>query len=101
MLQMKDYERIAQEGLKKLEEELGIKIDIAVEPDINELTIEQLQEYLDDLEDRLGELEDNEPEDEDSDEYDEWEEKYSEVEELIEEVTERLEQLRGKNIEKE
>ena len=36
---MKDYERIAQEGLKKLEEELGIKIDIAVEPDIDELTI--------------------------------------------------------------
>ena len=76
---MKDYERIAQEGLKKLEEELGIKIDIAVEPDIDALTIEQLQEYLDDLEDRLGELEDNEPENTDSDEYDEWEEKYSEV----------------------
>ena len=98
---MKDYEKLAMEQFKNLEEELGVKIDITVEPDIDELTIEQLAEYLDDLEDRLGELEDNEPDDTDSDEYDEWEEKHEEVEELIEEVSERLEQLRGKNIEKE
>lgn len=98
---MKEYEIIKQEQLKKLEEKLGIKIDIEVEPDYEEFDESQLAEYLDDLEDRLGELEDNEPDDTDSDEYDEWEEKYEEVEELIEEVSERLEQLRGKNNKKE
>ena len=75
---MKDYEKLAMEQFKKLEEELGVKIDITVEPDIDELTIEQLEEYLSDLEDRIDELEDNEPEYEGSDEHDEWEEKYSE-----------------------
>ena len=40
---------------------------------IEELSHEQLLEYLDDLEDRLIDLEDSEPEDIDSDEYDEWE----------------------------
>jgi len=87
---MKEYEIIKQEQLRRLEEKLGIKIDIEVEPDIEEFNEAQLEEYLADLEDRLGELEDNEPDDTGSDEYDEWEEKYEEVEELIEEVSERL-----------
>ena len=92
---MKEYEIIKQEQIRRLEEKLGIKIDIEVEPDIEEFNEAQLEEYLDDLEDRLGELEDNEPDDTGSDEYDEWEEKYEEVEELIEEVSERLQELRG------
>lgn len=92
---MKEYEIIKQEQIKRLEEKLGIKIDIEVEPDIEEFNESQLKEYLADLEDRLGELEDNEPEDDDTDEYDEWEEKYENVEERIEEVYERLRELRG------
>lgn len=91
---MKEYEKITQDKLKKLEEELGIKIDITVEPDIEELSIEQLEEYLCDLVDRLEELEDNEPDDENSDEYDDWEDKYDETESLIEEVSERLSELK-------
>ena len=43
---MKEYEKTTLEKLKQLEEELGIKIDIAVEPDIEELALEQLMEYL-------------------------------------------------------
>lgn len=90
---MKEYEKVTQDRIKKLEEELGIKINIELEPDIDELTVEQLQEYLDDLVERLGELEDNEPADTSSDEYDEWEDKYSEIEDLIDEVEERLREL--------
>lgn len=80
---MKEYEKINQEQIRRLEEKLGIKIDIEIEPDIEELNEKQLEDYLADLEDRLGELEDYEPDDAGSDEYDEWEEKYSEVEDLI------------------
>ena len=80
---MKEYEKINQEQIKRLEEKLGIKIDIEIEPDIEELNEKQLEEYLADLEDKHGELEDYEPDDAGSDEYDEWEEKYSEVEDLI------------------
>lgn len=92
---MKEYEVIKQEQIKRLEEKLGIKIDIEVEPDIEEFNETQLTEYLADLEERLGELEDNEPDDTGSDEYDEWEEKYCEIEDLIDEVDERLRELRG------
>ena len=79
---MKEYEIIKQEQLRRLEEKLGIKIDIEVEPDIEEFNEAQLEEYLADLEDRLGELEDNEPDDTGSDEYDEWEESRLKLEEL-------------------
>lgn len=96
---MKEYEKITQNELnklilkaQKLEEELGVDIDITVEPDIEELNIEQPEKYLDDLEEKLEELEDNEPFDGFSDEYDEWEDKYDENEELIEEVSELKEQ---------
>ena len=92
---MKEYEKINQEQIRRLEEKLGIRIDIEIEPDIEELNEKQLEEYLADLEDRLGELEDNEPDDAGSDEYDEWEEKYSEVEDLIDEVEECLQELIG------
>lgn len=92
---MKEYELIKQEQIRRLEEKLGIKIDIKVEPDIEEFNETQLKEYLADLEDRLGELEDDEPDDTDSDEYDEWEDEYCEIEDLIDEVEERLEELRG------
>lgn len=75
---MKEYEKITQNELnklilkaQKLEEELGVDIDITVEPDIEELNIEQPEKYLDDLEEKLEELEDNEPFDGFSDEYDE------------------------------
>lgn len=92
---MKSYEEVTQEQLKKLEEELGIKINIAVEPDIESLTVEQLEEYLGDLECRLSDLEDNEPDAADEEAYDDWEDEYGRIEELIEEVMERLEELRN------
>ena len=89
---MKSYMDEALEKLKALEDKLGCKIDIEIEPDIEELSPEQLTEYLGDLEERLSELEDNEPEDETSDEYDDWEENYDHICELIEEVQEQIEE---------
>ncbi len=88
---IKDHEKIAQYKMKKFEG-LLVEIDTVVEPDIEELTVDQLQEYLADLEVRLDELEDNEP-DTNSDEFDEWDDKYSEIEDLIDEVEERLKEL--------
>lgn len=40
---MKDYEQKIQDELKNLEEKFGIKIEVNVEPDIDELNIEQLK----------------------------------------------------------
>lgn len=90
---MEDYMQQALEKLKVLEKELGCRIDVEVEPDIEELSPEQLAEYLGGLEERLAELEDNEPEDEDSDEHDDWEDRYDHTIELIEEVSEAMEEL--------
>lgn len=90
---MKNYEQNIQSEIKKLEE-LGIKIEIKVEPDIEKLDVKQLEEYLNVLENRLEKLEENEPDDDSSDEYDEWKDKYDTNEELVEEVTERLQELR-------
>ena len=80
---MKSYEEAALEQLKKLEDELGIKIDIQVEPDIESLTVEQLEEYLEDLECRLSDLEDNEPNSSDEEAYDDWEDEYSNIEDFL------------------
>lgn len=40
---MKEYEKINQEQIRRLEEKLGIKIDIEIEPDIEELNEKQLE----------------------------------------------------------
>ncbi len=90
---MKSYMNEALEKLKALEEKLGCKIDIEIEPDIEELSLEQLTEYLGDLEEQLSDLEDNEPEDVTTDEYGDWEEKRDHTAELIEAVQEQMETL--------
>ena len=79
----------------------GITIEFAVGPSIeseanvDEMEIEQLEEYLAKLEEQLDELEADEPEDDDSDEYEEWEDQCEELRNLIDEVQERLEELQG------
>lgn len=91
---MDEFKGLGQEQLKQLEEKLHFLIDVEVEPDIDELTIEQLEEYLLDLDYRISDLDGYEPDDEDSDAHEEWEDKYYDLEELYKRVEERLEQLR-------
>ena len=61
----------------------SVKVSSEDAPDIDEMTAEQLQAYLEELEDQLAELDDNEPEDECSDAYDEWSDKHEDLEDLI------------------
>lgn len=72
----------------------SIKISTEDEPDIDEMTIEELKDYIAELEAKRDALETIEP-DEGSDEYEEWEDRYAEVEEQIDEAEERLEELQN------
>lgn len=84
-----------------IEAESGVPIKFTLristddDPDIDELTVEQLEAYLAELENQLDELDANEPEDDGSNAYDEWADQHEELEDLIDEVEDRLEELRG------
>lgn len=72
----------------------ALKITIKTGEDAEEytdMTIEELEEMLEDLEQQRFVLQDNEPEDEESDEYEEWEDAISEIEDLIDEVRYEIE----------
>lgn len=62
--------------------------------DIDEMTAQELAEYLAFLEDRRAEMDENEPDDEDSDAFADWAERHEELEDLYDEALERLELLR-------
>lgn len=62
--------------------------------DIDEMTAEELEDYLAFLEERRAELDENEPADEDSDAFADWAERHEELEDLYDEALERLELLR-------
>ena len=64
-------------------------------PDIEAMTLEELQNYYEDLQSAHDDLEDEEPKDEDSKEYEKWENELSDLEDLMDEVSERLEELGG------
>lgn len=76
-------------------EEIKFSVDFSTEddPDIDEMSVEQLRAYLAELEGRLDEIESNEPDDNGSDAYDEWSDKRDELEDLISEVEDRLDEL--------
>ena len=62
--------------------------------DIDEMTVEELVDYLAFLEERRSELDENEPADENSDAFADWAERHEELEDLYDEALERLELLR-------
>ena len=68
-----------------------VKFEIKISPstddlDLDDLSLEELNELLEKLEQQLSILEADEPEDEDSDEYEEWEDEVSELEDQIDQV---------------
>ena len=73
--------------------EFSISIGPSDEPDIDEMTVEELEAYQAMLQEQLDELEEQEPEDEESDEYEEWSDKYEELESLLDDIADKLEEL--------
>ena len=73
----------------------GQEISVREVPDIEHMTLSELQDYYDEIHAALDELEDEEPEDEGSPEYEEWENRHSQMEGLVEEIGERLEEMGG------
>ena len=71
----------------------SIKIRTGEEPDIDEMTVEKLQEYQAQLEQQIEELDENEPEDQESEEYEEWADQHEELEDLLDDVIDKLEEL--------
>lgn len=73
------------------------QVDVKVlrcDVDINEMTLEELEDYYEDLEDDYDDLENDEP-DEESGEHDEWEEKLEDIEDLMNDVQTRIDELKG------
>jgi|GEM_PF-4449905 len=63
------------------------------EDEINAMTLEELQNKLDEAECALSDLEDEEPDEEDEEKYSEWEDRYSMLEDLIDELEDRISEL--------
>lgn len=64
------------------------------DPDIDEMTLEQLEAYLTELKLLRNSLDSREPEDIDSEEYEAWADEHEELEDLIDEVEDCLDALR-------
>lgn len=62
-------------------------------PDIDEMTIEELEAYREELEEKIARLDAIEPDDEESDEYDDWADQHEDLEDLLDEVEDRLDEL--------
>ena len=65
------------------------------ERDVDEMTAEELKEYLAFLEDRRAEMDEHMPQDEESEEFADWAERHEELEDLYDEAMERLEDLQA------
>ena len=63
------------------------------EETLNSMTLEELQDKLDEAECMLSDLEDEEPDEEDEKAHDEWEDRYSALEDLIDELEDRISEL--------
>ena len=70
-----------------------LSIRTGEEPDIDEMTIEEMQKYQAHLEQQIVEMDENEPEDQESEEFDEWAEQHEELEDLLDDVMDKLEEL--------
>ena len=54
----------------------SVKTSTGEELDIDEMTVEELQEYQAQLEQQIAELDENEPEDQEREEFEEWTEQH-------------------------
>lgn len=79
----------------------GQEFKVEEQPDIESMSLKELQEYYEDLEAAIGELEDDEPDEDDTEEYEKWEDEYSDIESLMEEIEERIEEMLNKESEEE
>lgn len=85
-------ERVKEESAKVIISYDEDTLDID-EDTINSMTIEELQDKLDEAECMLSDLEDEEPDEEDEEAHDEWEDRYSMLEDLIDELEDRISEL--------
>lgn len=76
---MSDNKKIEIDTENGVTIKLTLKISTDKAPDIDDMTVEQLEAYLTELEDQLDELDANEPEDDSSDAYDEWADQHEEL----------------------
>jgi len=63
--------------------------------DIENMSIEELEDYLQELEGQYEAVESEEPDDSESEEYEEWEENLEEIEDEIDCVKDKLAELNG------
>ena len=71
----------------------SVELSTGEEPDIDEMTAEELQEYKAQLEQQIAEFDEKEPEDQESEEFEEWAEQHEELEDLLDDVIDKLEEL--------
>jgi len=65
--------------------------------DIENMSIEELEDYLQELEGQYEAVESEEPDDSESEEYEEWEENLEEIEDEMDCVKDKIAKLRGEN----
>ncbi len=70
----------------------GTGWDVSLEEDIEEMSEEELKEYLSRLDRSLEELSEQEPEDDGGDEYEAWADAHEDLEDRIDEAKELLEE---------
>ncbi len=64
------------------------------ELDVNQMSLRQLEAYLENLRQQIRELDKQEPRDEESEEYADWAEEHEELEDLVDEVLDQLDTIR-------
>lgn len=62
-------------------------------PDIDEMTVNELEAYREELEEKIARLDAIEPADEESEEYEDWADAHEDLEDLLDEVEDRLDEL--------
>lgn len=68
----------------------GEQFSVEEYPDLDSLSLSELQKYYSELEDTLAEEESEEPEEADEEEYNRWQDRCDDLEELMDEVEERI-----------
>lgn len=62
--------------------------------DINDMSLDELEDYYEELQSQYDDLEDEEPEDSDSEEYEDWEDNLTEIEDEMDSVQSRINELK-------
>ena len=69
--------------------------DFQEEPELEGMSREQLEEYLQQVRSQITQLDEEEPADMNSEEYETWGDAHEELEDLADEIMDRLEELEG------